>query len=130
MASDKHKTDKELSSIHEARVVAAKEFLNKRFLPPHIYNLLGLVGAVFLEDFSNIDDELLGEIEKCVRDKDFLGGDLTKSNSLKFFGCEKKDPSSFAFTFLDCRKLKKAANEAHDACEEFEKSLEAKQGKR
>lgn len=109
-----------MAAINKAKIDAAKSFLEKSSLQPHHYNLLGLVGAVYLDDFCRIDDELLDDIEKRVQDKGSVFN--TKVNSLKFFGGEQKDPNSFAFTLLERRKLKKPANKAHDACKEYEKA--------
>lgn len=124
MDSSKKSVDKELSETSEAKIEAAKKFLSENGLLPHIYNLLGLVGASFLEDFKEIDDELLGEIEKCVRSESFLGGEISKSDCLKYFGSSERSVfssiSSFAFTLLERRKLKRVAEGAGQAYEVLE----------
>lgn len=132
MNSSKKNVDKELSDTSEAKIEAAKKFLSENGLLPHIYNLLGLVGASFLEDFKEIDDELLGEIEKCVRSEGFLGGEISKGDCLKYFGSSERSAfssiSSFAFTLLERRKLKRVAEGAGEACESLETALAQRKG--
>lgn len=112
METNSKKTDRELSRQTDDKIGSAKIFLHKHGLAPNVYNLLGLVGAVFLEDFEEIDEGLLADIEKHVRDPNFFGGEMSKSERNKYFANEQKDASNFAFTILDRRKLQRVADEA------------------
>lgn len=107
------KADQDLAKQTEKKVLDAKKFLHERGLAPNIYNLLGIVGATFLEDFAEINDDLLAEIEKEVRDPKFCGDGISKSERSKYFGHDSKEARLFAFTFLDRRKLKKVAEDIH-----------------
>lgn len=127
MNLSKKSIDKELSETSDTKIEAAKKFLSENGLLPHIYNLLGLVGACFVEDFKEIDDELLAEIENCVRSEGFLGGGISKTDCVKYFGTTERSvissASSFAFTLLERRKLKRVAEGAGQASEGLERAL-------
>lgn len=114
MGEDSKKADRDLAKQTENKVVAAKKFLHDHGLSPHIYNLLGLAGAAFVKDFVEVDDDLLMEIEEQVRSPNFHGGDMSKGERKKYFGCELKAASLFSFTVLDRRKLKKVAESARE----------------
>lgn len=112
------KADEDLAKQTEKKIVEAKKFLHGHGLSPNIYYLLSTVGAVYLEDFGEIDDALIAEIENHVRSPSFQAGDLSKSERIKYFGCNLKEPSSFAFTFLDKRKLKKISEDIRQLSQE------------
>lgn len=100
------------------KIESAKNFLHERNLLPHVYNLLCLVGANFVRDFQDIDEPLLRDIENMVRDEHFLSGDTTKTERIKYFGCDVKNLSSFSFTVLERRKLAQVAIDAKQHIEE------------
>lgn len=115
MDADSKKADREFARQTEKKVLAAKKFLHDHGLQPNIYYLLDVAGASFVKDFVEVDDALLKEIEEQVRNPNFNGGDMSKSERKKYFGCELKEASLFSFAVLDRRKLKKVAEDAREA---------------
>lgn len=120
MEASSKKTDRELLRQTEQKIDFAKKFLHQHGLTPNVYNLLGLVGAAFLEDFEEVDESLLADIEKLVRDPKFCGGQMSKAEQNKYFASDRKDVSAFTFTFMDRRKLQRVAEDARKHREKLE----------
>lgn len=127
MDSCAKKTDRGLFKGTDEKIDHAKKFLYHHGLAPNIYNLLGLVGAAFVEDFVDVDEALQAEIENIVRNPNFQSGNLGKSERMKFFGDGQKEASMFSFTVLDRRKLQKVAEDARQYCEEVKKERAEKE---
>lgn len=67
MEASTKKKDRALQKESEDKIEQARAFLSKRGIKPHLYNLLGLVGAYYVEDFIEIDDVLLEDIKTMTQ---------------------------------------------------------------
>lgn len=84
-----------------------KSLLVAEHIPPHVQNLLELVGVFFLHDLTEIDEAFLKNVEEQIRAGSVLNqiNFASKINRIKYFGIDHHDVSSFHFRILDRIKL-------------------------
>lgn len=93
-----------------------KSLLVAQHIPPHVQNLLELVGVFYLADLMDIDEAFIKNVEEQIRAGSVLNqiNFESKANRIKYFGIDHNDVGSFEFRILDRMKLLRLAAAAEE----------------
>lgn len=99
-----------------------KALLTAQHIPPHVQNLLELVGVFYLADLMEIDVAFIKNVEEQIQSGSVLNqvNFESKANRMKYFGIDHNDVSSFNFRILDRMKLLRLAAAAEDKMTEVQ----------